>query len=49
MALPQQKHDFAFDGLIVGQHVFKVFRRKRPFSDFWGGVGFWGFGVAKPL
>ena len=49
VVLRQQKHDFALDGLIVGQHVFKSFPEKMAFSDFWGGVGFWGFGVAKPL
>ena len=48
VVLPQQKHDFALDGLIVGQHVYKVFPEKMAFSDFWGGVGSWGFGVAKP-
>ena len=42
VALPQQKHDVAFDGLVVGQHVFKVFRRKWPFRIS-GEV--WGFGA----
>ena len=42
MVLPQQKHDFAFDGLIVGQQFFKVFRRKWPFRIS-GEV--WGFGL----
>ena len=43
MVLPQQKHDFAFDGLVVGQHVFKAFRRKWPFRIS-GEV--WGFGAS---
>ena len=43
VVLPQQKHYFAFDGLIVGQHVFKVFRRKWPFRIS-GEV--WGFGAS---
>ena len=49
VALPQQQQVFfAFDGLLVRQHVFTVLGRM-AFLDFGRGLGLWGFGVAMPL
>ena len=49
VALPQrQQVFFAFDGLLVRQHVFTVLG-KMAFLYFGRSLGLWGFGVAMPL
>ena len=35
---PREKADFAFHGVVVRQHVFKVFRIKWRFFGFWGAM-----------